>query len=62
MSKKKPSLSDLRLEGKVSPTPLLVEERSRRERGEAKGGEGGDPEPLIRLLLLAAKKVREVAG
>lgn len=46
----------------MSPTPLLVEERSRRESGEAKGGEGGDPEPLIRLLLLADKKVREVAG
>ena len=45
----------------MSPTPLLVEERSL-ERGEAKGGEGGDPEPLIRLLVLAAKKVREVAG
>lgn len=57
MSKKNPGLSDLQLEGKVSPTPLLVEER-----GEAKGGEGGDPEPLIRLLVLAAKKVREVAG
>lgn len=45
----------------MSPTPLLVEERSL-ERGEAKGSEGGDPEPLIRLLVLAAKKVREVAG